>query len=223
MDRHRYQELLAQARRVSRSADEARDLVQDTLLVALEQGRDAPAWLAGVLRRQAALRIRGEVRRRRREQAASLLDNPPSSERYAPVAMAPAELLQRLPPAARRVALLALHGLNADEIRWILQIGPAAFRQRLTSIRKGLAALPPAQRAQVLELASLRDPVRSVDLPFGLVRRALKAALRGPAIGTHDPDGHLLVVRRAHTASAGGNGQEGPAMCAGSRATARSS
>ncbi|MBD9367273.1 sigma factor [Xanthomonas sp. XNM01] len=205
MDRHGYQALLAQARRVSRNVDDAHDLVQDTLLVALDQGREDPAWLAGVLRRQAALRIRGEVRRRRREHAVAVADSVPPAADDNEASGPPSELIQRLPPAARRVAVLALHGLGAEEIRWILRISPTAFRQRLTGIRRALGALPPAQRAHAVALARLRDPQRSVDLQFGLVRRALKAALRGQAMGTHDPDGHLLVVRGAHTASAGGN------------------
>jgi RNA polymerase sigma-70 factor (ECF subfamily) len=124
-------------------------------------------------------------------------------------------LLERLPPAARRVAVLALHGLNADEIRWILGVSAVAFRQRLTSIRKVIGALPPSQRAEALALAYVRDPARTVDLQFGLIRRALMAALRGlDGIGTHDTDGHLLVVRavareavrgRTHTSTSGGN------------------
>lgn len=41
----------------------------------------------------------------------------------------------------------------------------------------------------------MRDTARSADLPFGLIRRALKAAMRvGDGLGTHDPDGHLLLI-----------------------------
>ena len=111
----------------------------------------------------------------------------------------------------RRVAVLALHGLNAEEIRWVLGINAVAFRQRLTSIRKAMGGLPPSQRAEALALAYVRDPARTVELQFGLVRRALKAALGGTdGIGTHDADGHLIVLRaalpgRAHTSPARGN------------------
>lgn len=89
----------------------------------------------------------------------------------------------------------------------MLGIAETAFRQRLTRIRKALGTLPPAQRAEAMALAYVRDPARSADLQFGLVRRALKAALQGRAgIGTHDADGHLIVVRgRAHGSPAGGN------------------
>lgn len=206
MDLAQYRELHAQARRLTRRADEADDLVQNTLLIALEAGRFDPAWLAGVMRRQAAMAARGAVRQRRREAVAAAPDD--GSLPDAPAAPDPQSLLQRLSPAARRVAVLALHGLSADEIRWILQLSATAFRQRLTSIRKAIGAMPPEQRAESLALAYVRDPARTVELQFGLVRRALKSALRDAAgLGTHDLDGHLLVIRGgAHTPPPGGNG-----------------
>ncbi|KFL37201.1 RNA polymerase sigma factor [Arenimonas donghaensis] len=206
MDVPAYQSLLALARRHVRRADEAQDLVQQTLLAGLEAGRDDPAWLAGTLRNLAALQARSGARRRRREQAASAGGDdqvpPPPAD---PVSSLP--LLAVLPPAARRVAVLALHGLDAHEIRWILGIADTAFRQRLSRIRKALGELPPAQRAEATALAYLRDPARSVELQFGLVRRALQAvvAMR-PGLGTHDADGHLLVIHRgAHKPGPGGN------------------
>jgi RNA polymerase sigma-70 factor (ECF subfamily) len=155
---------------------------------------------------------RSALRRRRREAAVASEDAQPAAEHAQDPAPSPAALLARLPPSARRVAVLALHGLGAEEIRWILGIADTAFRQRLTTIRKAMGALPPAQRGEAIALAYVRDPARSVDLQFGLVRRALKAALRGasgrepPGLGTHDADGHLIVVRgRAHTSPRGGN------------------
>jgi RNA polymerase sigma-70 factor (ECF subfamily) len=174
------------------------------LLVALEAGRDDPAWLSAIIRNRVAMQARGAIRRRRRETAVAesmadagetIVDGPPESR------PSPAALLSRLPPSARRVAVLALHGLNGEEIRWILELAPTSFRQRLTSIRKALGTLPPAQRAEALALAYVRDPARSADLQFGLIRRALKAALLGrDGLGTHDADGHLIVLRgRAHT------------------------
>ncbi|GGA86247.1 hypothetical protein GCM10011521_25930 [Arenimonas soli] len=210
MDVATYRSLLAQARCHSRRADEAQDLVQQTLLAGLEAGRDDPAWLAGTLRNLAALAARSNARRRRREHAAG--DGPdvgPPSPEPPPAPSLP--LLAALPPAARRVAVLALHGLSADEIRWILDIRDTAFRQRLSRIRKALGELPPAQRAEAAALAYVRDPARCADLQFGLVRRALLAVVGlRPGLGTHDVDGHLLVVhRRAHKTPPGGNGQVG--------------
>ncbi|MFY2764060.1 RNA polymerase sigma factor [Arenimonas sp. MALMAid1274] len=203
MDLAGYQRLRAQARQLSRREADVDDLVQDTLLAAVEAGREDEAWLAGVMRQQAAMAARGALRRRRREQAAGQ-DSGDAPPDVRPGAADP--LLRKLPPSARRVAVLALHGLPADDIRWILGIAPTAFRQRLTRIRRALGELPPAQQADALALAYLRDPARAADLQFGLVRRALKAALAGRAgLGTHDADGHLLVIR-AHTLSPGGNG-----------------
>lgn len=63
--------------RVARNEEDARDLVQDALVIALRDGRlngeDADAerrsWLRGVVRRHAAFSRRSAERRRRREQA----------------------------------------------------------------------------------------------------------------------------------------------------------
>jgi DNA-directed RNA polymerase specialized sigma24 family protein len=209
MDLDTYRRLRTEARRHTRKSDDADDLLQDAMLIALENGRDDPGWLSGVIRHQAAMQARSAIRRRRREAAVVEADAVDDPEWTPPTASA---LLERLPPAARRVAVLALHGLNAEEIRWILGLSATAFRQRLTSIRKALATLAPAQRAEAMALAYIRDPARSVDLQFGLVRRTLIAALHGTrriaaeGIGTHDADGHLLVLRgHAHTSPSGGN------------------
>jgi DNA-directed RNA polymerase specialized sigma24 family protein len=205
MDLDTYRELRARARRLTRNEAEAEDLVQETLLAALLAGRSDGAWLAGVLQRQAAFAVRGAQRRRRRE-ADHGCDETGDDTAMAPPD--PAPLLRAMPPSARRVAVLALHGLDPAEIRWILGISPAAFRQRLTTVRKALGTLPVALQAEALALAYVRDPARSADLQFGLVRRALKAALRGlPGLATHDADGHLLVLRgSAHTSAPRGNG-----------------
>lgn len=215
MDLDTYRRLRTEARRHARRAQDADDLVQDALLIALEQGsehpgrahpsRDDPAWLIGVIRHRAAMDARTAIRRRRRE--AAVAEDEATAAHPTEPPPSPTALLARLPPSARRVAVLALHGLGAEEIRWILGIADTAFRQRLTTIRKTIGALPPSQRAEAIALAYVRDPARSADLQFGLVRRALKAALRGdPGLGTHDADGHLIVVRgRAHTSPRGGN------------------
>lgn len=217
MDLDTYCRLRTEARRHARRAQDADDLVQDALLIALEHGgehpgrahpgSDDPAWLIGVIRHRAAMDARTAIRRRRRE--AAVAEDGATAAHPTEPPPSPAALLARLPPSARRVAVLALHGLGAEEIRWILGIADIAFRQRLTTIRKTIGALPPSQRAEAIALAYVRDPARSVDLQFGLVRRALKAALRGdPGLGTHDADGHLIVVRgRAHTSPRGGNEQ----------------
>jgi len=208
-----YQNLQRQAQRLTRSAADAEDLLQEALLAGLRAGREDAAWLSGVLTRQAAMQARTAVRRRRREHVVGELDDDrcarddvgaPPSQRERPD---PSPLLARLPPSARRLAVLALHGLDGEEIRCILGITSTAFRQRLSRIRQAIGELPPTLQAEAIGLAYVRDPARSVDLQFGLIRRALKAALNGSAgLGSHDPDGHLLLVRGvAHRSAHGGN------------------
>jgi DNA-directed RNA polymerase specialized sigma24 family protein len=208
MDSSTYRQLLRKAARLARHPDDAEDLVQDALVVALEAGRDDAAWLHGVMRNLAAMQARSAVRRRQREQA-DVPDASVEPAEAAPASAAPhlRELLAAMPPSARRTATLALHGLGAEEIRWILGLSDTAFRQRLTTIRKAIAKV--TQRAPGVHWlpASPDRALRSVELQFGLVRRALKAAIRDTAgLGTHDADGHLLVLHSpAHTSPDRGN------------------
>lgn len=194
MDIETYRQLHAQAARLSRSTADTEDLVQETLLAALQAGRADGPWLHGVMRNLAVMQARTAGRRRKREAASAELTTESADEIQVPALPVRPAWLMQLPPSARRVAVLALHGLSAEEIQWLLGIAPTAFRQRLSRIRRSMEALPPALRAESLALAYLRDPQRSVDLQFGLVRRALKRAMAGQGVGTHDLDGHLLVI-----------------------------
>jgi RNA polymerase sigma factor (sigma-70 family) len=67
--------LRALARRLIRDEHGAEDLVQDTLVVALENGvpagRRQMAWLAGILKNLVRMSIRSDARRRRREELAA--------------------------------------------------------------------------------------------------------------------------------------------------------
>ena len=68
-----YSDLLRLARRHTRRAEEAQDLLQDALLDAVAAGRADLSqsanrrWLIGVIRNRAALAARGAARRTRRE------------------------------------------------------------------------------------------------------------------------------------------------------------
>jgi RNA polymerase sigma-70 factor (ECF subfamily) len=104
--------------------------------------------------------------------------------------------VQTLPPSARRVAVLVIAGLNRDEIMSALKIAPTAFRQRLTTIRKAWLKLPESQR----EALSIDGPNHVNGIDLGLLRGALLANVRRlGGVGTHDPDGHLIVLADSHS------------------------
>jgi DNA-directed RNA polymerase specialized sigma24 family protein len=188
-----YQHWLTVARRHSRRASDAPDLLQDSLIDALRVGRTdfsneaTKRWFAGVIRNRAAMQARGEGRRKRRE--ATVAGRVPSTTPPQPV---PADLfVESLPPSARRVAVLVIAGLNRDEIVAALKIAPTAFRQRLATIRRTWTKLPASQRDQL----SIDAPNHVNGIDLGLLRQALLANVRRlGGIGTHDPDGHLIVL-----------------------------
>jgi DNA-directed RNA polymerase specialized sigma24 family protein len=183
-----YSELLRAARRWSKTPDEARDLVQAALTEAVVRGFDdwdaasRRGWLHGVIRRQAAFQARGEARRRRRDRWWQLDRKDPGPGEWA---WAP-RFLDTLPPSLRSLALLAQAGLGKEEVRSVLRLKAAAFRQRLSALRGALAA--------TTEATVPAGPPLGPGL--GPRRRGLIATLqRRPrwAVGTHDPDGHPLI------------------------------
>lgn len=197
-----YRACLAIARRHARNGSEATDLLHEALLAAIQADRlefstaTDRAWLAGTIRNIAAETTRGESRRRARETRWSA-EQPAEAAAIAPSGDARDEILSRLSEGTRRVAVLALYGLNADEIQYVLELKPPAFRQRLSALRRALGGLPEPLRREALALA-YSQPRRAGEarLDFGLIRRALLHHLRGGAgVGTHDPDGHLLAIR----------------------------
>jgi DNA-directed RNA polymerase specialized sigma24 family protein len=195
-----YRELLRAARRFARSDDEARDLVQDALVIALARGfhdwstPGRRGWLRGVLRKRAAFVVRGHERRRRREQ---LPDGALGSGLSRWVWRA--DFLASLPRSLRAVAALASADLCAGEIRWLLGLSDTALRQRLTGLRRAIRA-----EGEAPTLAASEPP-----LSFGGARAQLLAGLRrqpGRVVATHDPDGHVILLRLApHEVGLGGN------------------
>ncbi len=199
MTPEQYADWLAVARRHSRVASEAEDLLHDALIAAADADRLDLAderhrrWLTGTLRNLAAFRARSAVRRKQREAAQA---PPEDATPPAPLLGAEGSLARSgLPRSARSVLALALHGLRRDEICAILGLSDAAFRQRLVTLRRGLDRLPETSRQEALALAYARRQSRGDDLALGLIRRALLArSATAPGLGTHDPDGHLLVL-----------------------------
>jgi len=173
--------LRALARRHSRVPDDADDLLQDALLEAVRVGRaDLTqavnySWLTGTLRNLGAMTARGAVRRRLRE-SRWVLDGAPTAEHTA----APAShewlthpAIAALPPALRDVARLALAGHDRREIAWLLRLTDTAMRQRIAALRRKLAS----SALEVSTVLAAEPPsVRELDLPLGLIRRALLAA-----------------------------------------------
>lgn len=197
-----YSLCLAIARRYARNDADAADLLHEALLVAVRAGRgdfgraEERAWLGGVIRNLEAATARSAGRRRRRE-ALWAGDSDSADEASLDEMPDRSAVLCDLTEGTRRVAVLALHGLNQEEICFVLQLKPSAFRQRLTSLRRALGKLPGPLRAEAMALAYAR-PRRAGDerLDFGLIRRALLHHVRGSeALGTHDPDGHLIGIR----------------------------
>lgn len=193
-----FADLHALARRATRRAEEADDLVQTALLAALESGRtdlaapETRRWLAGVIRNRAAFDARTSARRRRRESnwSADFLPHaqrggggsPQSGETVGATEIA------ALSPALRITALLALSGHTRQEIGWLLNLSDDALRQRISQLKRALANAGAAANA---------DPTGA--LAFGRIRRALLGPARreNAFLASHDPDGHLFVVSRS--------------------------
>ncbi|WP_369058755.1 sigma factor [Caulobacter sp. 73W] len=192
-----YAQLLAVARRESRDAGAAEDLVQEAMVAGIRAGRtdfdtlETARWLAGVIRNQARMAARGAVRRRRRETAwrsEAVAETTPSE--------APnlAGLVDALPGSLKIVAALALSGHNRREIAYLLDLSDTALRQRLAALKRRLV---------VGGVAAPEDlPGLNLDLAYGRLRDALLPRLlrHGGVFASHDPDGHLFVVSRSQIA-----------------------
>ncbi len=205
-----YRDLLRLARRHSRRADEAEDLLQDALLDAVAAGRadlgdrGNRRWLAGVIRNRATFAARTAARRTRREMRWQ--EERPDIE---PAVMPPdtAEILRELPKSLKIVAALAFSGHSRREIGYLLELSDTALRQRLSALKRRLRARGIAVPAQT--------PGLNLALSYGRIRDALlpKLVNEGGLFASHDPDGHLLVFRRSQT--------EGPRQLRGDQSPRR--
>ncbi len=206
-----YAQLCAIARRESRDAGAVEDMVQEALLAAILAGRvdfDAPEtarWLTGTVRNRARMAARGALRRKSREtrwQAETHAD--PAADEQGDVAA----LLASLPPALKAVAALTLSGHTRREIAYLLELPDTALRQRIAALRRRVVQAGLAVPADL--------PGLSLDLAYGRIRDALLPQLlrEGGLFASHDPDGHLFVIRRSQKPEprqqAGQAAKEGP-------------
>ncbi|MEE9320218.1 MAG: hypothetical protein V3U76_07235 [Granulosicoccus sp.] len=174
---------------MTKRANEAEDLLQSVLLVAVEANRADMTcvanrrWLIGALRKRALFDARSAIRRRHRE---NLFAVSASSSRLADPL--PAHFVATLPPCLRTTALLALTGHTKAEVSYLLRISDSTLRQRIAQIRKRWRRIDGHDFAEIPGLCG--------TLPFGQIRRALLGPVRSDRalLASHDPDGHLFVV-----------------------------
>lgn len=190
MLRSTYRQLQVLARQASRSAD-ADDLLHEALLAAIAAGRadlsspDNRRWLYGTIRNKARMAARTVGRMRRRDTSWSLH----RVGETGPADPTDTSVITALPPGLKAVAALALSGHNRAEIAWLLRLEDAALRQRISQLRRRLVAAGLAQPEGL--------PGLNLNLAYGRLREALLPLLRHRSgrFATHDPDGHLFVVR----------------------------
>lgn len=202
---------LKAARKLSTSRAEAEDLLHDALLVAARSGKldlEKPgnaAWFRGVLKNLARNAARSASRRRQREHEAGRRTRRPDEKPCGrPM---PGELLRSLPRRTRQIACLILHGMKRKEITKALQLTDSAFRQRLTALRRDISGWPDEAKREALGMARLSLSRNDRSLELGLMRKALQAYLHHLGqIGTHDPDGHLIVISRRSPHKSGDSG-----------------
>lgn len=188
-------QLLALARREVGSAH-AEDVVQDALVVAVECGRhdlelaENARWLSGVVRNRARMLARSARRRLRRDGAWQASHGAPDPADPLPQAAA----LEGLSPALKALAALVLAGHNRAEIAYLLALSDSALRQRVRALKRHMLAQGLAAPRELTGLG--------LDLAYGRIRDALLPALlrHGGVFATHDPDGHLFVIRRSQNA-----------------------
>ncbi len=192
-----YSQLAAIARRESQDAGSAEDLVQEAMLAAVLAGRtnfQSPAtarWLAGTVRNQARMAARGAMRRQHRDEEWRAL----TEEKEQAGSVGFETFLTALPPALRTLAALILAGYNRREVAHLLRLSDTALRQRIAALKRRTTAaglVPP-----------LGMPGLNLDLAYGRIRDALLPKLlhHGGVFASHDPDGHLFVVRGSQIAT----------------------
>lgn len=192
-----YGQLLAIARREA-GAEHAEDVVQEALLAGINAGRHDLAdpanarWISGVVRNKARMALRAQRRRRHRDHGWQESRVPPPATKDDN----PPDILTGLPPALKTLAVLVLTGHNRREIAYLLGLPDTALRQRVSALKRHMTQKALAAPGELTGL--------NLDLAYGRIRDCLLPALlrHGGAFASHDPDGHLFIVRRSQNAPA---------------------
>ncbi len=183
-----YASLLHYAYKITVYKDEAEDLLQSALLIAVEANRSDLSciknrhWLMGIIRNQSVFNARSAVRRKKREASITHLNN--TAMRHDDTAY----FINSLPPSLKTTALLVLTGHTKKEIIWLLRVSDTALRQRIVEIKRRWRQ---SDSRLLVELEGL-----ATELPYGQIRQALlKAPCRDAStLASHDPDGHLFML-----------------------------
>jgi len=155
-----YQSLLDMARRQSRGAVDAENLLQDGLIEAILTARsdlsrlEQRRWLCALIRDRA--RIAADAAARARQQPDAPVED-----------ISVTALLISLPPDLKSVATLTLTGHTRRELAHALQLDDATLRQRVAALGKRLraAGLPLSADLPGLGLERAYARLRDVLLP----------------------------------------------------------
>ncbi|RUO34819.1 RNA polymerase sigma factor [Aliidiomarina soli] len=195
-----YAQLCSLARHIMNDVSEAEDVVQDAYVAAFLSDRldfdavETRKWLVGTVRNKARMALRGAVRRRSRESQWQMEPSNLSLDDQQDIS----QLLYTLTPALKAVAALVLSGHTRKEIAYLLNLTDVALRQRVQDLKCRITTTDIVMPSELIGL--------NKEVDYGCIRSALLSKLlhQDGVLASHDPDGHLFVIR-THKTESGGN------------------